>query len=170
MWERPGSDPSFAVSWCDHEKAFYLERGNIVGVEANRDDLSKMLALATVLTARVMGEDGIVYVEVPSSSSSCEARRVIPKAGASLFLSVVGLVLIGIAAGLHFYLREDPFTAALAGSPLPILTFPLVGVGVVAIVASAIYAISSLYPWDKRCSKFAVIALVLDVLPLLFLG
>jgi len=157
------------VSWDGHEGVFRLERGNIVGVSPSRDVLAKMLVIAGVLGARVMGHDGVVYVRPPRPRTTMHrTRRVIPRAAASLLLSVVGLALLGAAmAHLLIFLEHEVVT--LRGATLSFVTPPLVGVGAVALIASALMAVSSLYPWDRRWSKFAVTALVLDALPLYFI-
>lgn len=156
------------VSWGDYESLFRLERGNIVGHSPSREVLAKMLAIAAALSARVMGHDGIVYVEVPRPRTTIiRNRRVIPRAAAALLLSVVGIVLLA-AAVVHLLVYYDTDTVSLRGATLSFITPPLVGVGAVAIIASTILAVSSLYPWDSRWSKFAVTALILDALPLLF--
>ena len=137
-----------------------------MGESAGRDALPKMLAMATSLGARVMGEDGVVYVEMSSSSISGD-RKVIPRAGAALLLSVVGLTLIGIALALQFGTSFEERSDMI---PMPIVALPFVSVGIVAVMVSTVFALSSIVPWNRRSSKFAVMALMLDVLPLLFIS
>jgi hypothetical protein len=159
-----------AVSWESHDGVFRLERGNIVGDSSSSDVLSKMVAMAEKLGARATCHNGVVYVEsTTSSSSTCSSRRVIPRAGASLLLSIVGLVLIGVAVALRVGLNHEDAVISLAGSLLSVVTLPLISVGIVSLFVSVMFAVSSLYPWDRHCSKYAVIALLLDGLPLLFM-
>ncbi len=160
-------DPNGAVSWKTHANVFRLERGNVVGVSSDLEVLTKMLAMAVQLDARVMGHDGVVYVKAPSPTSIRRTRRVIPRAAAALVLSVVGLSLLS-AAMLHLIMSHNYNDLSLRGASFSFVLPPLIGVGTVAIIASVILAVSSLYPWDRRWSKFAILALILDGLPVLF--
>jgi len=162
-------DPNGAVSWNVHANVFRLERGNIVGVSSELEVLTKMLALAVQLEARVMGHDGVIYVKAPSPTSIRRNRRVIPRAAAALVLSVVGLSLLA-AAMLHLIMTPGYNDLTLRGASFSFVLPPLIGVGTVAIIASVILAVSSLYPWDRRWSKFAVLALMLDGVPILFVS
>ena len=163
----PCNGAESAVSWASHDGVFCLERGNIVGKFTDSDVLVKMVSMAETLGARATGHDGVVYVD--SSSSSSDSRRVIPRAGASLLLSIGGLLLIGAAVALRVGLSPGDAVISLEGSLLSVITLPLISVGIVALFVSVLFAVSSLFPWKRRCSKLAVMALLLDIIPLLFL-
>lgn len=157
------------VRWDGHEAALQLVEGNLV-CESTDDILPKLLEIALRLDARVMDHKGVVYVRATRPGTGMNRKkRVIPRAAAALLLSVVGLVLLG-AAMLHLFFYHQYDEVTLRGASLSFITPPLVGVGTVAIIASILLAVSSLYPWDRRWSKFAVTALILDVLPLLFVA
>ena len=166
---RPDDDLD-PVSWKSHADVFRLEGGNIIANSTSADVLSKMLELSGAFDGRVMDQDGVVYVHAPRPSTGIrQQRRVIPRAVASLLLSIVGLSLLGIAM-MHLFFYHQTDEVSLRGASLSFVTPPLVGMGSAFIVASILLAITSLYPWDRRWSKFAIAALILDVLPLLFIS
>lgn len=158
------------VRWDDQETTLHLSGGNIVCESTGDGVLPKLLEIAARLEARVMDREGVVYVRATRPGTGMNhKKRVIPRAAAALLLSVVGLVLLS-AAMLHLFVYHQYDEVTLRGASFSFITPPLVGVGTVAIIASILLAVSSLYPWDRRWSKFAVTALILDVLPLLFVA
>lgn len=159
-----------AVHWQSRDEAFRFDGGNIVGETADRETLCKMIDLAKVLDARVMDEDGVVYVQAPRPTTGMRhKKRVIPRAAAALLLSIVGLVLLG-GAILNLFVNHEYEEVSLRGAAYSFITPPLAGIGAVAIITSILFAVTSLYPWDRRWSKFAVTALILDLLPLLLVA
>lgn len=96
-------------------------------------------------------------------------RRVIPRAKAAFVVSIAGLAVSGIGA-LCFDALASGY-AAPESPPAWLVFFPhaFVTTGLAAVVASAILALFGLLPWKPGVSKYAALALGVDLLALLWI-